>query len=127
MDVSITIIIKLVLCLYTRWLKVPTTCFNAEPEMWLLHQFVIPKIAADWSLVADYLEYQVECKKVIRRKCRDDPMECCVELLEDWLSSDNGVSPKSWSKLIEILKKIKSLAAATENIVQDLAKAGVVL
>jgi len=113
----------LTLCIHVCY----AICFNAEPEMRLLHEVVIPKIAADWSLVADYLEYEVEYKKVIRKKCRDDPIECCVELLEDWISSDNGVSPKSWSKLIEILRQIKSLASTTEHIIQDLAKAGVVL
>ena len=51
--------------------------------------------------------------------------KCCVELLENWLSTDKGVSPKSWSTLIEVLRQIKSLASMTQKIVQDLAKAGV--
>ena len=95
--------------------------------MRLLHEIVVPRIAADWSIVADYLEYEVETKKLIREKCHHDPVKCCVELLEDWLSSDRGVSPKSWSRLIEALKGIKSLTATTKEIVQDLAKAGVVV
>jgi len=93
--------------------------------MRLLHEVVIPRIAADWSLVADYLEYEVEYKKLIKKKCHHDPLECCVELLEDWLSTEKGVSPKSWSKLIEVLKQIKSLTSTIEKIVEDLAKAGV--
>jgi len=93
--------------------------------MRILHEVVIPRIAADWSLVADYLEYEVEDKKLIREKCHHDPLKCCVELLEDWLSSDKGVSPKSWSRLIEVLRQIKSLTSTTEKIVKDLAKAGV--
>jgi len=93
--------------------------------MRLLHELVIPRIAADWSLVADYLEYEVEYKKMIKKKHHDDPTECCVELLEDWLSSNRGVSPKCWSKLIEVLRQIKNLTSAVEKIVQDLAKAGV--
>ena len=93
--------------------------------MRLLHEVVIPRIAADWSLVADYLEYEVEDKKLIREKCHHDPLKCCVELLEDWLSSDKGVFPKSWSRLIEVLRQIKSLTSTTEKIVKDLAEAGV--
>ena len=93
--------------------------------MRLLHEIVIPRIATDWSMVADYLEYEVEYKQVIKEKCHNDPERCCVELLEDWLSSDRGISPKSWSRLIEALKGIKSLTAATEMIMQDLTKAGV--
>ena len=95
--------------------------------MRLLHEIVVPRIAADWSIVADYLEYEVEYKQVIKERCQNDPMKCCVELLEDWLSSDRGVSPKSWSRLIEALKGIKSLTTTTEMIIQDLAKAGVVI
>ena len=51
-------------------------------------------------------------------------MKCCVELLEDWLSSNRGVSPKSWTRLIGALKEIKSLTATTEKIIEDLEKAG---
>ena len=95
--------------------------------MRLLHEIVVPRIAADWSIVADYLEYEVVYKQVIKERCHNDPERCCVELLEDWLSSDRGVSPKSWSRLIEALKGIKSLTATTEKIIQDLANAGVVI
>ena len=95
--------------------------------MRLLHEIVVPRIATDWSIVADYLEYEVEYKQVIKERCHYDPERCCVELLEDWLSSDRGVSPKSWSRLVEALKGIKSLTATTEKIIQDLANAGVVI
>ena len=95
--------------------------------MRLLHEIVVPRIAADWSIVADYLEYEVEYKQLIKERCQNDPMKCCVELLEDWLSSNRGVSPKSWSRLIEALKEIKILTATTEKIIQDLANAGVVI
>ncbi|XP_065900704.1 uncharacterized protein [Dysidea avara] len=105
--------------------KTPDQPAIKRPAMRLLHEVVIPRIAADWSLVADYLEYEVEDKKLIREKCHHDPLKCCVELLENWLSTDKGASPKSWSKLIEILRQIKILTSTTEKIVQDLAKAGV--
>ena len=95
--------------------------------MRLLHEIVIPRIAADWSMVADYLEYELEYKRLIRENCRDNAQRCCVELLEDWLTSNRGVSPKSWSKLIEVLREIKSLKATTEKIVEDLATAGVIV
>ena len=95
--------------------------------MRLLHEIVVPRIAADWSMVADYLEYELEFKRLIREKCRDNPQKCCVELLEDWLTSSRGVSPKSWSKLIEVLREITSLTATTEKIVRDLAAAEVIV
>ena len=95
--------------------------------MRLLHEIVIPRLAANWSMVADYLEYEVEYKQLIIENCRDNPQRCCVQLLEDWLSSNRGVSPKSWSKLIEILRGIKTLRATTEKIVEDLAIVGVIV
>ena len=95
--------------------------------MRLLHEIVVPRIAADWSMVADYLGYELEYKRLIREKYCDNAQRCCVELLEDWLSSNRGVSPKSWSKLIEVLSGIKSLKATTEKIVEDLATAGIIV
>ena len=94
--------------------------------MRLLHEIVVPRIAAKWSMVADYLEYEVEYKHLIKEKCYHDPERCCVELLEDCLTS-KGISPKSWSKLIEVLKEIRSLKATTEKIVEDLEKAGIIV
>ena len=95
------------------------------PAMRLLHEIVVPRIKNDWSIVADYLQYEVEYKQVIKENNSDDPMKCCVELLEDWLSSKRGVSPKSWTRLIKALKGIRSLTATTEKIIEDLEKAGV--
>ena len=95
--------------------------------MKLLHEIVVPRIAADWSMVADYLEYELEYKRLIREKGHDDPQKCCVELFENWLTSNRGISPKSWSKLIEVLREITSLKATTEKIVKDLAAAGVIV
>ena len=93
--------------------------------MRLLHEIVIPRIAAKWDVVAIYLMYEVEYKQLIKERCHHDPERCCLELLQDWLCSDRGVTPKSWSKLIEVLREIKSLKGATAKIVEDLATAGV--
>ena len=95
--------------------------------MRLLHEIVVPRIAAEWDVVAIYLGYEVEYKQLIRQRCHHDPERCCLELLEDWLSSNRGVTPKSWSKLIEVLRKIKDLTATTEKIIEDLTTAGVVM
>ena len=95
--------------------------------MRLLHEIVIPRITADWNIVADYLEYEVEYKQLIKERCQNEPVRCCVELLEDWLSSDRGVSPKSWQTLIGALRGIKSLTAETEKIIQDLQEVGIAI
>ena len=97
------------------------------PNMRLLHEIVVPRIAAKWDHVAIYLRYEVEYKQLIKERCHHDPERCCLELLEDWLCSNRGVAPKSWSKLIEVLREIKSLKAATAKIVEDLTTAGVLV
>jgi len=95
--------------------------------MRLLHDIVIPRVAAHWSVLADYLEYELEYKQLIQKKCNSDPLECCVMLLEDWLSSKRGVSPKSWKVLIKVLREIKFLKSAAKKIEEDLISAGVQL
>ena len=97
------------------------------PDMRLLHEIVVPRITADWSMVADYLKYKPDYKQLIRENCHDNTQRCCVQLLEDWFTSSRGVCPKSWSKLIAVLKEIESLKSATEKIVEDLATAGVIV
>lgn len=90
--------------------------------MKLLHEIVVERIASKWSLVADYLGFEIEYKDLIKQTCNQDPQNCCVKMLEDWLGKNKGVSPKSWSKLIETLREIKALTATTEKIVNDLKK-----
>ncbi|XP_065900750.1 uncharacterized protein [Dysidea avara] len=94
-------------------------------EMVLLREKVVPRVATDWNVVADCLEFEEEDKRLIGEKFHHDPIKCCEQLLEDWLFGDKGVSPKSWSKLIEVLRKSEDLVAVTEEIVEDLAVAGV--
>jgi len=96
-----------------------------RPVMRVLHDIVIPRVAAHWSVLADYLEYELEYKQLIQKKCNSDPLECCMMLLENWLSSQRGVSPKSWRVLIKALREIKVLRSAGEKIEEDLLSAGV--
>ncbi|XP_065893511.1 uncharacterized protein [Dysidea avara] len=98
---------------------------KSRPTMKVLHKVVIPRIAAVWSRVADALDYELEYKQVIKKQGHDDPMECCVALLEDWLTSDRGISTKTWSGLIGALKEIRSLTATTEKIIDELTKEGI--
>ena len=95
--------------------------------MRLLHEIVVSRIAAKWDLVAIYLRYEVEYKQLIRENCHENARRCCVELLEDWLTSNRGVTPKTWRKLIEVLREIKGLNATTEKIVEGLETAGVIV
>ena len=91
----------------------------------LIHKHVIPRISAEWETVAAYLEYSIPMKKSISKANRGLPRECCTELLEDWISSDNGVKPKTWEKFMDVLSEISSLAMVTKQIKQCLCQEGV--
>ena len=92
----------------------------------LLHKHVIPRISAEWQTVAAYLEYSIAVKNIISRTNKGLPKDCCIELLEDWITTDNGVKPKTWEKLIEVLSEISSLAMVTKEIKQCLYQEGVI-
>ena len=85
-------------------------------------EIVIPKIQAEWEYVAYALRYQIPTVKAIKAKCNDNPKKCCKELFEDWLSTNHGASPKTWSTLLDKLKKVEDLAAARDEIMEELKK-----
>ena len=85
-----------------------------------LHQLVIPNVAAEWRTIADYLEFTLPTIKVIEEQYRNDPIKCCAEMFRQWLSSDYGVRPKTWSVLIKTLKEIEQLSTAAKEIEQNL-------
>ena len=85
-------------------------------------EIVIPKILAEWEYVAYALRYQIRSVKAIKAKCNDNPKKCCKELFEDWLSTNHGASPKTWSTLLDKLKKVEDLAAARDEIMEELKK-----
>ena len=53
---------------------------------------------------------------------RGDPYKYCTELMEDWLTSDQGVAPKTWQTLVSMVKDIQGLS--TSSIEQSLLKEG---
>ena len=81
---------------------------------------VVPRITAEWDKVAHYLEFTIHSIKIIQQKCRDDPEKCCCTLLEEWISTDQGVTPKNWTTLLSILKQVKELTSVCNKIEKDL-------
>ena len=100
--------------------------YYLEPNMKWMHKIIIPNVSHCWETVADFLEYPIPKKKEIIERQRGDPTKCCVELLEDWLSTDNGVKPKTWSKLLSLLKEIRELKNVSLSIEQQLLKEGLI-
>jgi len=53
------------------------------------------------------------------------PRECCTALLKDWISTDNGVKPKTWRKLIEVLSEMDEMESVVEEIIKGLTSKGI--
>jgi len=87
-----------------------------------LNEIVIPRIQAEWENVAFALRYKIAMVKTIREKYHEDPRKCCSGLLQDWLTSGNGNSPKTWRTLLNALKRMNELTSAVEEIETELGK-----
>ena len=88
--------------------------------MKLLHNIVVPKISSEWKIVADFLELEFSIIDVVEERCKDDPVKCCEEMLREWLKTDHGLQPKTWSTLITALKVIKKLPTVSQEVEQEL-------
>ena len=94
---------------------------HLEPEMADINKIVIPRIQAEWEDVAYALCYKITEVQDIRAKYKNSK-KCCQILFEDWLSTDHGASPKTWSTLLDKLSKVKDLIAARNEIMNELEK-----
>ena len=105
------------------------TLANEHPitDMRLLYKIVIPKISAHWDVVLASLEYDLAFKQELDRKYRGNSRECCTALLEDWISSNRGISPKTFTKLLEVLCKINDVAPFMMDIINGLKTEGIAI
>ena len=81
---------------------------------------VIPRVSSEWEEMAYALQYKVPAVRSIRSNQKGDLKQCCKELFEDWLSTNNGAKPKTWRTLLSKLEKVDSLKAVTEEIKEEL-------
>jgi len=84
--------------------------------MKFLHKIVIPKIASEWKIVAIQLDYDISTINLIAETGKEDPIECCTELFTNWLTTDNGIAPKTWSTLINTFQDIDHLSRVAKEI-----------
>ena len=103
--------------MYTQFLPLYT-----EPEMFTLIKVVVPRIAPHWDTVAYFLKLELPKIEIIRQQHPNDPERSCVQMFDHWLSTDEGVKPKTWNRLLQTLKEIKQLTAVTEQIKIELEK-----
>ena len=82
-------------------------------------KIVVPRIQAEWEKVAYILRYSIPAVKAIKEN-HQNLEKCCLNLFADWLSTDHGAGPKTWSTLIKKLREVEDLAAATNEIIDEL-------
>ena len=86
-----------------------------------IQAIVIPEVGHKWSDIAIRLDFTYSRRTIISDKCNNDPEKCCKEMFDRWLNTDDGVKPKTWGTLLEVLRDIK-LTGAAENIEKGLTK-----
>ena len=87
------------------------------PEIGDICEFVVPKVKAHWEDVAfTALRFNVPTADGIQSKHQNNVKKCCQELFKIWLTTANGVTPKTWSTLVIQLKKIEELMVPAEEI-----------
>lgn len=96
-----------------------TFLIHAEPEMRDLI-IVIPLLAAKWEDAAYLLGFETPAIESIKELHRGNPNNCCREMLKDWLEANQGVSPKTWSTLLNSVAEHKDLTKAVEDIQEKL-------
>ena len=89
--------------------------------MWMVNKFIVRQIMSYWEDVAfNSLHYDIPAVKGIEAKHKGDPEKCCKELFKDWLSTENGIGPKTWETLLKQLKEVDELAASIDKISKQL-------
>lgn len=90
-----------------------------------MHKFVIPKICHCWKKVADFLDCDSHKKKEIDEKHKGKPKECCSELMEYCLDSDNKAT-QTWYNFLLVLKDIEELKTTSTSIEKELLDNGLI-
>jgi len=86
-----------------------------------LLNIVYHKVAAYWDKLAYNLNFSIYEVDIIRKKYKNDPLDCCFCLLEEWLCTDHG-EPKTWTVLLAAVRKTKQLYVIAMEIEDNVIK-----
>ena len=89
--------------------------------MWDLTKIVIPRIKAEWKNVAYSMRFDLRIIDAIHEDSRSF-QQCSQKLFTNWLTTNNGPTPKTWNTLLKRIKDVDSLVQAAEEIENDLFK-----
>ena len=61
-----------------------------------INRIVVPYVVVHYHELASLLEFDYSTIQRIRRQHQYDSYRCCKAVFEHWLSSNEGISPKTW-------------------------------
>ena len=94
---------------------------DTQPEIWDLLDIVVPLINAKWDHVAYSMKYGIPAVNAFEKDSLDSKQRC-LNLFKDWLSTENGITPKTWRTLLDRIKAVDGLHAAAEDIEKRIRK-----
>ena len=71
--------------------------------MKLMRKYVVSKLALYWTTVGDYLEYSVRERNAFKGT---DDKKSLIAVLENWICTNNGRQPKTWSTFTRVLMEL---------------------
>ena len=90
-----------------------------DAQMFELIEIVAPKMMAEWESLAYCMRYTTAEVAAFKKDAKD-LKECCRNLFDNWLTTSHGPKPKTYQTLLEHIKKIDNLKAASEAIEKGL-------
>lgn len=81
---------------------------------------LIPLLAAKWETVAYILDYDTPKINNIKKLKREDPENCCQELLRDWIEEKYDGAPKTWFTLLNTIAEDETYTRTIENVLKTL-------
>ena len=107
--------------MYAHTYIAATDILTTKPEMWDIIKIVFPEIKAEWQYVAYSMKYAPNEVSAFERDAKDCKGSC-LKLFTDWLTTNNGITPKNWCTLIEQIKEVDGLQQAAEHIEEKVKK-----
>ena len=89
-----------------------------EAQMFELSEYVIPKVMNQWECLAYCMKYKQREVKIFRRDSQDIN-QCCIKMFSNWLETSYGPTPKTYQTLLNYIKSIDDLTAASEEIERE--------
>jgi len=76
---------------------------------------------AEWKTVAYSMKFNLDTISAIEKDSHN-VHECCDKLFTNWLTTNNGLAPKTWKTLLDRIKEVDDLARASDEIEKEILK-----